>query len=114
MISCTHCEMLFEPTDGRNTVCPACRPGRERVFGPTECGGCGRSFTPTDGRQRYCSDCAKLPIAQRKNQMRRCPTCGTVFMPTHGSQQLHCRRECAWPDEWDGFQPRREPWPKVS
>jgi hypothetical protein len=58
-------------------------------------------FTPKDGREKYCPVCSELPIAQRKNQMRACPTCGKRFFPEHGPQQLHCRQECAWPALWN-------------
>ena len=98
-ILCSRCGRRFEPTDGRNTVCPDCRA--PKPLSPISCGGCERTFTPTDGRQKYCPECTRLPIEDRKRQMRKCPTCGTWFFPTHGPFQLHDKAECAWPSAWN-------------
>jgi hypothetical protein len=107
LIPCSKCGTLFKFNgDGRVTKCAACRlapTARQRE--PMPCRGCGTMFTPPDGRTTYCPVCSEKPYWQRRVQtakalIRRCLTCLKPFEVVHGTTQVHCCQECAWPAAW--------------
>ena len=81
---CTVCGKIYVVNSGHQKYCPACAPDAIRAIDLIQSTAWNAQFATPEYRRA---------LREKRKEVRRCPICGTEFMPMDAS--ITCSRECS-------------------